>query len=97
MIIDTNAAETRIRQLNEQIKAKQFEVNSLISGVTSQPSLTMPKEIKYSLKPNINISGLNTQLSQLKVKIDSAKSYLDQSNNLSNIINSGISSLEKKK
>lgn len=45
----------------------------------------------------MNISGLNTQLSQLKVKIDKSKTYLDQSNHLSHIINSGIASLEQRK
>ena len=45
----------------------------------------------------VNIPRLNTQLSQLKVKIDKSKTYLDQSNHLSHIINSDISSLEKRK
>jgi chromosome segregation ATPase len=40
---------------------------------------------------------LNTQLSQLKVKIDKSKTYLDKSNNLSQDVNSDISSLEKRK
>lgn len=33
----------------------------------------------------------------MKVKIDKSKTYLDQSNHLSHIINSDISSLEKRK
>ena len=56
------------------------------------------------MKPNtafksqqVNISGLNTQLSQLKIKIDKSKTYLDKSNSLSSDVNSDISSLEKRK
>lgn len=44
-----------------------------------------------------DLSHLSIQLAQLQRKIHSTKEYLESSNNLSMIINSGINSLESRK
>ena len=113
MFIDVDKAQDRIKYLNTQINKKQTDIRSLVSSLTTtapaapalQPSSEIfnsgAKESKQKQQPvatqQVNIPRLNTQLSQLKVKIDKSKTYLDQSNHLSHIINSDISSLEKRK
>lgn len=85
MIIDIAAAKERLKVLDVKISQKQADVSALI------------KAQKEPLKPQLNISGLNTQLSLLSTKIDGAHEYLEQSKRLSSTINSGISSLEIRK
>ena len=86
--LTTNASSATLQQSNDIFSTSTSQKNSNTAQLTDK---------KPVVAQQVNIPRLNTQLSQLKVKIDKSKTYLDQSNHLSHIINSDISSLEKRK
>ena len=81
----------------QQTSAILDQATSKSASASSQTRDAKNDSKQGMIAQQVNIPRLNTQLSQLKVKIDNSRTYLDQSNHLSHIINSDISSLEERK